>query len=287
LNRDDGRATPADADIALTAADGVPLIARLWTSPSPRGTLVVAHGFGEHGGSYRHLADVLTRGPGLDVLACDFRGHGRSGGRRGVVRRHADLTLDLAAALDWAAVERPGRPVFLLGHSNGGLVAINAVLGRDWGLAGLILSNPSLRLITPVPAWKRALGQVLDRVAPWVTLDSGIPDGQLTRDPAALAAIAADPLRHNRISPPLFFGMVDAGPVAVARAAEIRLPTLMVLGGADPIVDPAVGRRFFDGLGSADKTLRLYPEMRHEPLNELGREGVIAEVGAWLGARLP
>jgi len=274
------------SDLALTAADGAPLVARHWTGPDPRGVLVVAHGFGEHGGSYRHVAEALARSPGLDVLAFDFRGHGRSGGRRGVVRRHADLSLDLDAALDRASVERPGLPRFLLGHSNGGLVAIRAVIGRDAGLAGLVLSNPSLRLTADAPAWKLRLGRWLDRFAPWVTLDAGLSDAQLTQDPEILAAIVADPLRHNRISPPLFFGMDATGPLALAGAGEIRLPTLLILGGSDRITDPAAGRLFFDRLASVDKTLRTYPGMRHEPLNEVGREAVIAEIGRWIGARL-
>ena len=112
------------------------------------------------------MAEALNRSPGLDVLAFDFRGHGRSEGRRGVVRRHLDLTLDLATALDWASVHRPGLPRFLLGHSNGGLVSILAVLGRDFGLAGLILSNPSLRLIAEAPAWKLRVGPTPPTASP-------------------------------------------------------------------------------------------------------------------------
>src|SRR4051794_23431990 len=117
-----GDGPPIPVDVSLTAADGAPLVARHWSSPTPRGVLVVAHGFGEHGGSYRHVAEWLVRTLDVEVLAFDFRGHGRSRGRRGVVRRHADLTLDLAAAVDRVATERPGLPRFVLGHSNGGLV---------------------------------------------------------------------------------------------------------------------------------------------------------------------
>ena len=277
---------PIATDLVLTASDGATLLARLWSGPKPRGVLLIAHGFGEHGGSYRHVAEALVRSPGVDVLAFDFRGHGRSGGRRGVVRRHADLTLDLAAAVAWAKAERPGLPRFVLGHSNGGLVAIGAVLGRDLGLAGLILSNPSLRLTADAPAWKLMVGRVLLRLAPWVTLDAGISDSDLTHDPEALAAIVVDPLRHSRISPPFFFGMTAAGPEALARAGEIRLPTLVILGESDPITDPAAGRHFFDRLASPDKALEAYPEMRHEPLNEVGREAVIGDIGRWIGERL-
>ena len=204
-----------------------------------------------------------------------------------MVRRHADFTLDLAAAVAWAEAERPALPRFLLGHSNGGLVSILGVERGDLGLSGLILSNPSLRLIADVPAWKLRVGRVLERVAPWVTLDAGLREQHLTADPAILAALRADPLRHRRISPPLYFGMEAAGPVALAAAEQIRVPTLLILGGEDRVADPDAGRLFFENLGATDKTLIVHPEMRHEPLNDPGREAVFAEIGRWIEARLP
>ena len=203
-----------------------------------------------------------------------------------MVRSYEDLSIDLDAANRRAAAGRPGLPRFLLGHSNGGLVALRTVLDRDLGLSGLIVSNPSLRLSARVPRWKRLLGEVLLRVAPSITLRTGLNNEQLTHDPAVMAEIAADVLRHSRISPPLFFGMTAAGPLVLGRGAEIRVPTLMILGGADPIIDPGTGRLFFEALGSEDKTLKVYPGMRHEPLNEVGREAVIADLVGWLGPRL-
>ncbi len=276
---------PVEADVAFPSADGTGLRGRSWSVPAPRAVLVIAHGLGEHGGSYRRTAEVLGASADVDILAFDFRGGGRSPGRRGVVRRYDDLTSDLVAALGFAARERPGLPRFLLGHSNGGLVAIRAMLGGDRGLAGLILSNPLLRLSARVPPWKRAVGEFLRVVAPGVTLPTGLTNEQLTRDPDFIAGIEADPLRHGRISPPLFFGMRRSGPEALARAGEIRLPTLMILGADDTIIDPASGRLFFDRLSSRDKTLKVYINMRHEPLNELGRDVVLADVAGWLRGR--
>ena len=97
-------------DIEVRAADGLMLRGRWWRRAEPRGTLVIAHGFGEHGGTYRHVAEALGTRLDMDVVAVDFRGHGRSPGRRGVVRRYEDLTDDLACALEWAAQRRPDVP---------------------------------------------------------------------------------------------------------------------------------------------------------------------------------
>ncbi len=274
------------ADVGFPSLDGTPLRARFRTVKDPRATLVISHGLGEHGGSYRRTSDDLGDALGIDVLAFDYRGSGRSAGKRGVVRHYSDLSLDLAAAIDWAKRERPGLPVFLLAHSNGGLVALRTLLDGDFGLAGLVVSNPPLRLSAKVPSWKRLVGEILLRVAPGVTLPTGLTNDQLTRDPDVIAEIAADRLRHGRISPPLFFGMAEAGPEVLDRAAEIRLPILMILGGSDPIIDPEAGRLFFDKLSSEDKTLQFYPNMRHEPLNELGREQVVADVVKWFEERL-
>ena len=277
---------PRSADVAFPSRDGTALRGRHWTAPDPRGTLVISHGLGEHGGSYRRTAEGLVEALGLDVLAFDYRGSGRSSGKRGVVRIYSDLSDDLAAAIDWLSRESPGVPRFLFGHSNGGLVALRTVLDRDLGLAGLIVSNPSLRLSARVPIWKRLAGELLLRVAPGVTLQTGLSNDQLTQDAAIIAEIAADPLRHSRISPPLFFGMSAAGPSVIARAGEIRLPTLMILGGADPIIDPLSSQLFFDRLGAEDKTLKLYPSMRHEPLNEVGKEAVLADLIGWLESHM-
>jgi alpha-beta hydrolase superfamily lysophospholipase len=286
MTRETDGTRPASIDVAFPSLDGTPLHGRYWSHANPRGVLVISHGMGEHSGSYRRTADSLVESLEIDVLAFDFRGSGRSSGKRGVVRRYSDLSLDLDAATRWADAERPGLPRFLLGHSNGGMVAIRTVLDHDLGLSGLILSNPSLRLLARAPAWKLFLAEILLRVAPWITLETGLSNDQLTHDPAVMAEIDADPFRHNRISPPLYFGMRDAGRMALNRGPEIQIPTLMILGGSDPIIDPEAGRLFFEGLGAEDKTLKVYPQMRHEPLNEVGREAVIADIANWLEPRL-
>lgn len=271
----------------IPSADGLALHARFWTGDSPRGVLVVAHGVGEHSGCYAPLAERLTGRPGLvDVLGFDFRGHGLSPGRRGVVRRYEDLVGDLRATVAWAARERPGRPIFVLGHSNGGQVALRLARESETGLSGLVLSNPTIALAMEVPWWKLAVGKMLDRFAPTVTLTAGLDPTQMTHDEASWADRAGDPLRHNRISAPLYFGMIAGGAALMDRAAEITVPVLMLLGEDDPVVDARAAAEFFGRLGSPAKVLRRYAGMRHEPLNEVGREAVIDEVATWLSGRL-
>jgi alpha-beta hydrolase superfamily lysophospholipase len=153
-------------------------------------------------------------------------------------------------------------------------------------IGGLIVSNPALKLAMPVPPHKFRLGKILLAYAPWITLSGQIPANQLTRDPQMQREHRSDPLRHNRISAPLFFGMLDGGELLMARAGEIRTPILMLVGGQDPVVDPIRAREFFDRLGSEDKTLLFYPRMLHEVFNDLGREQVLDDLIRWIGVRM-
>ncbi len=279
--------TPCDAsELTVPSRGGVVLKARWWAVPRPRGIVVVAHGLGEHGGAYAHLAEAIGPALEIDFLAIDFRGHGRSSGRRGVVRRYEDLVEDLRAAIAWALDRRPDVPLFLLGHSNGGQVVLRLALEGPEGVAGVIASNPSIRIAMPVPPGKLKIGKMLLSLAPWITLRTDAPSAWMTRDPVKQQIYRSDALRHNRISAPLFFGMVEGGEMLMARAGEIKAPILMLIGGQDPVVSPASNREFFDRLGSDDKTLLLYPRMLHEPLNELGRQQVFDDIARWLEPRI-
>lgn len=271
----------------LETCDGVRLHAHWCEGRSPRGVLILSHGVGEHSGCYGRLVRTLTHRVGLvDVLGFDYRGHGASPGRRACVRSYEDLLHDLDAAIEAASRLRPGRPRFLLGHSNGGLVVLSRALRRSSDLDGLILSNPALALAVRAPGWKLRIGRILHRLAPGVTLPAGLDDSLMTRDESAWPVRRADPLRHARMSAPLFFGMVERGRDVAGRASEVRLPTLMILGAEDPVIDPRTNARFFEEMGASDKTLRVFPGMRHEPLDEIGHEAVEETIADWLAARI-
>jgi len=274
-------------EIEVRAADGKMLRGRWWRRPAPRGVMIVSHGFGEHGGGYQHVAETLGARLELDVIAVDYRGHGRSPGRRGVVRRYDELTEDLLKVLDWAAQHAPDLNRFVLGHSNGGQVALHVALRGAGLFAGLVVSNPALRVAVPVSPGKLMMARFLGRCAPWITLSGEIRSDLLTRDADVREEHRTDPLRHGRMSARFYFGMIEGGQMLLARAGEIRTPILALLGGQDPVIDPAASREFFDRLGSEDKTLLIYPKMLHEPFNELGREQVVDDTVRWLESRLP
>ncbi len=220
------------------------------------------------------------------MIAPDLRGHGLSPGKRGVVRDFDDLRADLESVVAWVESERLPGPHFLLGHSQGGQVVLRFVLEEPGSIAAIMLSNPALRIAMPIPPAKLKIGRFLLKYAPWVTLRGNLRADLLTRDPVIQEEHRNDPLRHSRMSAPLFFGMVEGGETMIARSGEIRIPTLLVVGGQDPVIDPAAAREFFERLGSDDKTMHIYPKMLHEPFGEIGREQVFDDIIRWLLPRL-
>ncbi|RUL87723.1 alpha/beta hydrolase [Tautonia sociabilis] len=283
---------PPIPDPAVVSPEGVaipvegrrPILAWHWSSPAPRGVLVIAHGLGEHGGLYRSFAEYLVPATGVEVLAIDFTGHGRSPGRRGHVDRYDRLVDDLLSALRWASRTRPGLPRCVLGHSNGGVVAALALLREPRAAGGLILSNPAFRLKYRPPRHKLAVGHLLRIVAPWITLGGPLPVESLTRDPLYQVLLRTDSLMHSRIGAPLFFGMRDGGRLALDRAEELTLPLLLVIGADDPIIDPDSGRAFFQRFGGREKTALDLPGVLHDPLFDQERGRVYRALADWLAA---
>ena len=255
----------------------------------PAAVVVVVHGLGEHQGRHQELAHRLVEDLGAAVLTYDQRGHGLSPGPRGVAKRWEETLDDLETAVREARGEAHGAPLFVLGHSQGGLIALSWALDRGEkadDLRGLVVSNPALAIKVPVPRWQHWAAGWL-KAWPRVTLGTPLKPAQLTRDPERQAAYRADRLNHNRINAILFLGMIERGPALVARASQLRVPLLMILGGADPIIDPATNLAFFEAAGSPDKTLVHDPDSLHEPLNDLNRTVMFTQIAAWMRNRIP
>ena len=270
---------------ALSTADGVKLaLRRARVAGEVRAEVVLVQGLGEHAGRYGHVAAVLAE-RGLRMCAWDLRGHGRSEGVRGDAARYELLVDDLARVV--AHFTGKGRPWFLLAHSLGGQVALRFLEERQPGCAGAAIFAPWLRLAFDPPWWKLALARAALRAWPAFAQETGNAGARLSRDTAHLASMPDLELVHHRISARLYFGMRAAGEAVLAEAARLRVPLLLLHGEDDPITCHRATRELCERAGSADKTLRLCPGVRHEIHNDLGRERVIAEVADWLVARLP
>ncbi|QAA76767.1 MAG: hypothetical protein BIP78_1001 [Candidatus Bipolaricaulis sibiricus] len=266
----------------LTTADGLSLFVRSWPGAG-RGVVGIVHGYGEHSGRYHEFARWLNE-LGWSVEACDLRGHGRSPGRRGHVARFGEYLLDVAALVRRLQDRAAGTPLFLFGHSLGGLIAVRYVEQEARGLTGLILSAPFLGVELVIPRWKRVVARVVSQVWPSLSTPSGLTGTTVSRDPEVIAHYEADPLMHKQATVRWFTEVIRTQHAALSEARRVSLPLLVLHGDADPIARVAVTRQFFAAVGSPDRTLTLYGGFLHEVLNEIGKERVWEDIAAWLDA---
>lgn len=246
--------------------------------------LVVVHGFGEHSNRYHNLVNHFVP-RGYAVHAFDLRGHGQSAGQRGYIEPWTDLREDVAAFLRLIERDETPAPVFMLGHSFGGVVALDYCLHADQLPDGLICSAPVLGEVgIPQVLWRVAA--LLDRVWPRFSLDNGLRDTDISRDVEVIRALRADPLRHKRGTARLAIELRRAVAGVHAHAARLRTPLLIVHGTADRVADIGGSRAFIKAAGSADKELREYAGGYHELFNDLEKERVLAETEAWVERRV-
>ena len=268
----------------LRAADGVRLAGRSWMPPTLRAVVAVVHGLAEHSGRYAFLAERANHS-GLGVVSVDLRGHGRSPGERSYVERFDDYLLDVDELLAKAHELAAGRPVFLMGHSMGGAIALRWMVQRRQLVAGLILSSAALKIGGDVPRLLVALAPLLSRWLPHLR-GKRIDPTLISRDPAAVAAYVGDPL-VSLLAPPARTGAELLLAMAANSAAVpgLAVPVYLFHGEADRLTDPAGSREIYELWGGPDRTLRLWPGSRHETLNDLDREAVAAELLEWMLAR--
>jgi len=271
-------------DGRFTGVGGLEIYWQAWLpAGTPQAIVTIAHGGAEHSGRYAWTAGQLTV-RGYAVYAIDHRGHGRSAGPRAYVDRIDNAVADLHT-LDGIARERhPGMPVFLLGHSMGGLIALAYALRHQDELAGMVLSAP-LAVLEVNPA-ARFGGRLLSTVAPRLPVYK-IDGTTVSRDPAVVRAYDDDPLNHRGMLPARTVGEIAATVDTFAeRLPELRLPILTVYGSGDRLVDNRGSQLVDERSSSEDSTLIAYDGLYHEVLNEPERDQVIADVAGWLDARV-
>jgi alpha-beta hydrolase superfamily lysophospholipase len=268
--------------------EGIELFYQTWSRPNARGTLVITHGISEHSEAYHKTAEALVP-LGWNICAWDLRGHGRSEGKRGFVDRFRSYSLDLAHFLSF--LKKSGRldqPFALVGHSMGGLITLRHLI--DPGEAPLpnavVLSSPLLGFGLEVPQVKDLAARLLSRVLPGITLFNEIRYEDLSRDLEHVKGYATDPLRHDKISPAVYLGMIESIAYVKANAGRLELPTLVMAAGDERIVSLPAIKAFFPLIGSADKSLIIYEGCYHEIFNDLDREKVYRDLDAFLKERM-
>jgi acylglycerol lipase len=274
---------PADREETLVAADGVKIhVAHFAPRTTPRFILVALHGFAVHSGRYGHFLAKLAEVGGA-VTTFDCRGHGRSGGRRGFVKRfdafHDDLDLVIAAAR--ANAPSADLPLFLLGHSHGGTIVLDAVLSGRVKPAGLVLAAPWVGLAMKPARWKTAMSGLMSRIWPTFAPDNEIKPEDGSRNPEAVASFFTDPNNHHVAAARWYTEVLAAQARIQARSAELAIPTLLLTAGEDRVVANAP----LDALAAAAPRFvqaRRHEGLFHELLLEPEWPEVLADVTGFL-----
>jgi alpha-beta hydrolase superfamily lysophospholipase len=267
------------------AKDKLEIFFQLWATEQPRGTIVITHGLAEHGECYHGVAKTVLLDQ-WETYAWDMRGHGHSEGKRGHVSDFNNYVSDLKQLVTMIAKERkaPNSPLILFGHSMGGL--ITTLLALEWGadcpINGLVLSSPLFGLALPVPWIKEKVARLAAQWLPSITLHNEIRYKDLSRDEAMLKTYPIDTLRHDKISPEVYLGMMRGMDRVRKSAGQLNLPVLMQVAGRDPIVNARAEQEIFQLLPHRRKVLEIYPESLHEIYNDLDREQAFADLRKFL-----
>ena len=238
-------------------------------------------GYADHGARYAHVMGALAE-HGIGSVVIDLRGHGRAGGVRGFCSRFDEFVDDARELRRLALSRAKGAPVFLFGHSFGGLTAATSALADPGPWKGLVLSAPFFGLAMDVPRAKVLAGRIASRVYPKLAIPAGIPPGDLTHDAAKARAYDDDPLVFKNATARWFTEATKAQKRALEDAPRLRMPLYMTFGTADRIASFAAGKRFFDAAGSKEKTWDPREGLFHEVLNEPSWKEIVDPIASWI-----
>jgi len=272
--------------LSLKSKDGLSLFGRAWVPPAGyRANIILVHSLGEHSGRYEHIArHFLARD--YAVYGIDFRGHGRSQGRRGHVNHFQDYLQDLTALVKHIHQESSPVPLFLIGHSVGGLISLLYALRYQENVSTVIIACPAFRGSVQISGWRLMWANLLSLVSPTLTLYNNLDPYLLSQDEAVVKAYRSDPLVHNEFTARWAVEYLKASDWIMSRANRLAVSALILQSGNDQIVDPSGAREFFDRIGLEDKYYIEYETLYHEIFNESEALSVLGDIEAWLIPRL-
>jgi acylglycerol lipase len=268
----------------IESAKGLKIFVRSWIPAStPRAVVVVCHGVNSHSGQYLWVGEQFAAA-GYAAFALDLRGRGKSEGERFYVEDIADYVSDVANTIALAKSRNPGLPVFLLGHSAGGVTSASYVLDHQSELAGFICESFAFQV--PAPGFALAAIKGISHIAPRLPILK-LKNEDFSRDPKVVAALNSDPLIAGEIQPAITVAaLVRADERLREEFPTIAIP-LLIMHGTDDKATVCHGSEFFyKTAGSKDKTLKLYESHYHDLLADLGKEQAMADVQAWINARV-
>jgi acylglycerol lipase len=268
----------------VEGVSGLKICFRSWhPDGKAKGTVVIVPGFNAHSGYYEWVADRFVA-DGLAVYAVDLRGRGNSEGERFYVEAFEDYVRDVEKVTAIVKTREPGLPMFMLGHSAGGVVACLYTLDHQGELAGLICESFAHEL--PAPDFALAVFKGISHIAPHAHV-LHLPNERFSRDPKAVEMMNNDPLIAHETQPMLTMAaMVRADERLKKEFPLITLPLLILHGTLDKNTKPSGSQHFYDRAGAADKTLKLYEGGFHDLLNDIDKKSVMQDIEDWVNFRV-
>jgi len=250
---------------------------------APKAILFIVHGLAEHSGRYMNIVNYFVP-RGYAVYGLDHIGHGKSDGTRVYLERFSDFTGPLKTYFDMIQGWHPGKSVFLVGHSMGGLIGSVYLLEHQDELKGAVLSAPAVKVSDNISPATILLGKILSGILPQTGL-LALDATAISKDKSVVDAYLNDPLVYTgKVTARLAAEMLSAMQRVTAEAATICLPILLLQGSDDRLIDPGGANMLHKKASTPDKTLKVYDGLYHEVFNEPEREQVLRDVEAWLEA---
>ena len=270
----------------MTELLGTDFLYRRWDAAPDRAVFLLVHGLGAHTARWDFLAGHFAA-RGFPSYGIELRGFGRTPERpRGHVDSFAVYEKDILALRRLIGTEHPGRKVFLLGESLGGLIAFNLAARCPGEFAGQILIAPAFKngMKFPLSAYFTLTTRLF--VQPRRTVPVPFTSAMCTRDPEYRAVMDASPDELREASLKLLMSSMSEQRRARKAAPATAVPVLFLAPGDDRLVDERAGKKLFARIGPAEKKLIEYPDMLHALSIELGRERVFDDILEWVEHRI-
>nr|WP_144928876.1 alpha/beta hydrolase [Paenibacillus bovis] len=276
----------------FTANDGVKLFFRAWIPQEPKGFLILIHGAGEHSGRYAHIGETCLK-ENIGIIAPDLRGFGKSGGPRGHVNHFSDYIDDLEILINLFKKRYESAPLFIFGHSLGGLIAIRYGQLCPHKANGFILSSPALGIRIQLPMLLKKVLQFCSRVTPNLAIEPFKWMGRLKKIrtfnhliPEPDKNIIQDPLFTLQYTPRWLMELIQNGISALLETPKFRFPFLCLYDQQDPIIHPDSISSFLNSVSTEDKKFVMFEEGLHRHWNINQCDNALENVLTWINPRL-
>jgi len=272
-------------NIELNDTRNYQIFSQYWkTEEKLKANILLVHGLGEHSGRYAtHFAEFFTN-EGFSILTFDLPGHGKSSGKRGHIEKDDDFNKIINSVINYLRVSDPIVPIFLYGHSLGGLIVLDYLLEEKPQIKGVISTAPVLDTFKPIAPAKVKLAKKMKNILPSLSLDSGLDRSQLSRDEDVISAYNEDPLVHGATSARLGSYIIERGKYVLENLVDIELPSLVMVGTDEGIVSVNAINQFCES--SPNCTKKIWKGLYHELHNEPEKSDVMQYTAKWMTAQL-